>query len=89
MQNAFLDRQQKALVELAELVARRAAGEQDIDRRHAARAQEIVDRHKALREQLKETYPSAVVHTFSGAGHFPYLKFAGEYAQFLRVFFTR
>lgn len=41
-----------------------------------------------LREQLKETYPSAVVHAMSGVGHFPYLKFPAEYAQFLREFFT-
>jgi maspardin len=41
-----------------------------------------------LREQLKETYPSAVVHTMSGVGHFPYLKFPAEYAQFLREFFV-
>ena len=41
-----------------------------------------------LREQLKETYPSAVVHTMSGVGHFPYLKFPEEYAQFLREFFA-
>jgi pimeloyl-ACP methyl ester carboxylesterase len=26
-----------------------------------------------LREQLKELYPSAEVHTFSNVGHFPYL----------------
>ncbi len=42
-----------------------------------------------LREQLKETYPSAVVHTMSGVGHFPYLKFPEEYAQFLREFFAK
>jgi maspardin len=42
----------------------------------------------ALREQLKATYPSAVVHTLSGVGHFPYLKFPVEYAQFLREFFA-
>jgi pimeloyl-ACP methyl ester carboxylesterase len=41
----------------------------------------------ALREQLKETYPSAVVHTMSRVGHFPYLPLASEYAQFLREFF--
>lgn len=43
---------------------------------------------KVLREQLKETYPSAVVHTMPGVGHFPYLKFPEEYAQFLREFFV-
>ena len=42
-----------------------------------------------LREQLKATYPSAVVHTLSGVGHFPYLKLPGEYAQFLREFFGK
>jgi pimeloyl-ACP methyl ester carboxylesterase len=41
-----------------------------------------------LREQLKETYPSAVVHTMSGVGHFPYLKYPEEYAQYLREFFV-
>jgi DNA segregation ATPase FtsK/SpoIIIE, S-DNA-T family len=61
MQNAFLDRQQKALAELAELVARRAAGERDIDRRHAARAQEIVDQHKALREQLTGEFEKDII----------------------------
>ena len=43
---------------------------------------------EVLRERLKETYPSAVVHTMSGVGHFPYLKFPEEYAQFLREFFA-
>jgi len=42
----------------------------------------------ALREQLKETYPSAVVHTMSGVGHFPYLPLASEYTAFLREFFA-
>ncbi len=42
---------------------------------------------EVLREQLKETYPSAVVHTLS-VGHFSYLKLPGEYAQFLREFFA-
>jgi pimeloyl-ACP methyl ester carboxylesterase len=41
-----------------------------------------------LREQLKKMYPSAEVHIMSGVGHFPYLKFPAEYAQFLREFFT-
>ncbi|MEW5938953.1 MAG: alpha/beta hydrolase [Chloroflexota bacterium] len=41
-----------------------------------------------LREQLKETYPSAAVHTLS-VGHFPYLKAPEEYAQFLREFFAK
>lgn len=41
-----------------------------------------------LREQLKATYPSAVVHTLS-VGHFPYLKLFKEYAQFLREFFGK
>ena len=60
MQNAFLDRQRKALADLAQLVARRAAGEQDIDRRHAARAQEIVDQHKAQREQLTAEFEKEI-----------------------------
>lgn len=41
-----------------------------------------------LREQLKATYPSAVVHTLSGVGHMPYLKLPEEYTQFLREFFA-
>jgi pimeloyl-ACP methyl ester carboxylesterase len=43
---------------------------------------------EALREQLKVTYPSAVVQPMSGVGHFPYLPLASEYAQFLREFFA-
>lgn len=42
-----------------------------------------------LREQLKEAYPSAAVHTMSGVGHFPYLKYPAEYAQYLREFFAK
>ncbi len=40
----------------------------------------------ALREQLKVTYPSAEVHTFSGVGHFPYLNRASEYTKLLADF---
>lgn len=43
---------------------------------------------EALRQQLKETYPSAVVHTLSGVGHFPYLPLSAEYADILREFFS-
>lgn len=43
----------------------------------------------ALREQLKVTYPSAKVHTFSGVGHFPYLNRASEYTNMLAEFFAR
>lgn len=42
-----------------------------------------------LREQLKTTYPTAVVHTLSGVGHMPYLAHPEPYAQFLREFFAR
>lgn len=42
----------------------------------------------ALREQLKQTYPTAIVHTLSGVGHFPYLKLSEEYTGFLREFFA-
>lgn len=42
-----------------------------------------------LREQLKATYPSATVHTFSGAGHFPYLNRAQEYTQLLVDFLSK
>lgn len=40
----------------------------------------------ALREQLKEIYPSAEVHTFSGVGHFPYLNRSVEYTKLLTEF---
>jgi pimeloyl-ACP methyl ester carboxylesterase len=39
-----------------------------------------------LREQLKQTYPLAVVHTLSGVGHFPYLNEAEIYTQLLTDF---
>ncbi|MEM4204059.1 MAG: alpha/beta hydrolase [Candidatus Methanomethylicaceae archaeon] len=42
-----------------------------------------------LREQLRATYPDAVVHTFSGAGHFPYLNRAKEYTQLLVDFLSQ
>ena len=41
-----------------------------------------------LREELKTVYPSAEVHTFSGAGHFPYLNRADEYTRIIDQFFT-
>ena len=41
---------------------------------------------KALREQLKETYPTAEVATLSN-GHFPYLSMPAEYAAYLETFF--
>ena len=43
---------------------------------------------KALREQLKATYPSALVHTLSGVGHFPYLNEPESYTQLLLDFLT-
>jgi maspardin len=39
-----------------------------------------------LREQLKEIYPSAEVHTFSNVGHFPYLNRPEEYTELLSEF---
>jgi maspardin len=39
-----------------------------------------------LRERLKRTYPSAKVHTFPGAGHFPYLNRAAEYTRLIAGF---
>lgn len=42
-----------------------------------------------LREQLKATYPDATVHTFSGAGHFPYLNRAREYTRLLVDFLSK
>ena len=41
-----------------------------------------------LRSELKTTYPSAVVHTFSGAGHLPYLTRADEYTRIIKQFFS-
>ena len=41
---------------------------------------------KALREQLKETYPTAEVVTLSN-GHFPYLSMPDEYTSYLEDFF--
>lgn len=40
----------------------------------------------ALREQLKQTYPMAEIHTLS-VGHFPYLGIREEYTELLRGFF--
>ncbi len=40
-----------------------------------------------LREMLRETYPSAAVHTFHGTGHFPYLNEPAQYAEVLSDFF--
>lgn len=42
-----------------------------------------------LREQLKATYPNAIVHTFSGVGHFPYLNRPQEYTQLLVDFLNK
>ena len=41
---------------------------------------------EALREQLKDIYSSATVHTLSGVGHFPYLNQAETYTQLLLDF---
>jgi maspardin len=41
---------------------------------------------EALREQLKETYPTAEVVTLSN-GHFPYLSMPAEYTTYLENFF--
>ena len=41
-----------------------------------------------LREQLRAAYPEAAVHTFSAAGHFPYLNRAEEYTRLLDEFFS-
>jgi maspardin len=42
-----------------------------------------------LRQQLRETYPEAAVHTLSGAGHFPYLNRPEVYTQILGGFFGK
>jgi len=60
MQNAFLDRQRKALADLSQLVAQRASGERDIDQQHAARAREIIDDHKSRREQLTAEFEKEI-----------------------------
>lgn len=41
-----------------------------------------------LRKELKATYPSADVHTFDGAGHFPYLNRAAEYTRIIDQFIS-
>ncbi len=41
-----------------------------------------------LRSELKTTYPSAIVHTFTGAGHFPYLNRAEEYTRIIDEFLS-
>jgi len=43
---------------------------------------------KTLREMLKATYPSALVHTFHDAGHFPYLNRPQVYARLIERFLT-
>ena len=40
-----------------------------------------------LRSELKTTYPSAVVHNFGNAGHYPYLNRAEEYTRIIDEFF--
>ena len=42
----------------------------------------------ALREQLKQTYPSAEVHTLHAVGHFPYLNEPDTYTALLEGFFS-
>ena len=41
---------------------------------------------KSLRGMLKDTYPSATVHTLQGVGHFPYLNVPDIYADLLEGF---
>jgi pimeloyl-ACP methyl ester carboxylesterase len=41
-----------------------------------------------LRARLKRAYPSATVHTFAGAGHFPYLNRPAEYTGLLTEFLS-
>ncbi len=42
-----------------------------------------------LREQLKETYPSAQVETLHGVGHFPYLNDPDVYTELLQNFLNK
>ncbi len=44
---------------------------------------------KLLREQLKETYNDAMVYTFHGEGHFPYINAAEKYNSVLKRFFDQ
>ena len=41
-----------------------------------------------LREKIKKTYPTAIVHTMHDVGHFPYLNRAEEYTSYLKDFFA-
>lgn len=43
----------------------------------------------ALRDLLKQTYPTAEVHTLHNVGHFPYINGAETYTALLRSFFGR
>lgn len=43
----------------------------------------------ALRDLLKQTYPTAEVHTLHNVGHFPYINEAETYTALLRSFFGR
>ncbi len=43
---------------------------------------------ESLREKLKDTYPSATVHTLHNVGHFPYLNQPEEYTRLLTEFFA-
>ncbi len=43
---------------------------------------------KSLRDMLRDTYPTASVHTLQGVGHFPYLNAPDTYASLLRSFLT-
>lgn len=43
----------------------------------------------ALRKLLKQTYPTAEVHTLHNVGHFPYINEAETYTGLLRSFFGR
>lgn len=42
----------------------------------------------ALRQLLKQTYPSAAVHTFGAVGHFPYVNESQAYTGMLEGFLT-
>lgn len=42
--------------------------------------------NETLREQLRQTYPNAVLVTLTGAGHFPYLNQAETYTKLLTDF---
>ncbi len=40
----------------------------------------------AMRKKMKDNYPTALIHTFSNKGHFPYLNTPKEYTMYIKDF---